>query len=415
MSVSSNVITLASAEVPTVNAREEAFKVTNLHAGESRMDLTKQWAARPHDERFLDLASLEHAKRIESEQSHARVIETRDITALAPEQIHSRDDMNKLAFDTKGSQNVASTHHAFNQLASLVKAPASYLRQLPTPIVADNLNWQLRSRDEPIQVYERHNGEHVFRAITGPEYGRIRDADVVSAVRNIAGNGTGDAPWKVPGVMDWRTMIYDPNAPITKDTTTLFASDRDLFLFLVDDRNPIEVGKVLNKQTGVMEPDLMFRGFYVTNSEVGAGALKLAAFYLRAICCNRIMWGVENFQELNIRHTKGGPARFIHEAEPALISFAQGSSMKLIEGVEKAKAAIAAKDDEEAIAFLNNRGFSRAQAKTVIETTEREEGVKPRSIWEFAQGITAVARSTPNNDARVELELSARKLLDKVA
>jgi hypothetical protein len=234
-------------------------------------------------------------------------------------------------------------------------------------------------------------------------------------VRNIAGNGTGDAPWKVPGVMDWRTMIYDPNAPITKDTTTLFASDRDLFLFLVDDRNPIEVGKVLNKQTGVMEPDLMFRGFYVTNSEVGAGALKLAAFYLRAICCNRIMWGVENFQELNIRHTKGGPARFIHEAEPALISFAQGSSMKLIEGVEKAKAAIAAKDDEEAIAFLNNRGFSRAQAKTVIETTEREEGVKPRSIWEFAQGITAVARSTPNNDARVELELSARKLLDKVA
>jgi hypothetical protein len=39
------------------------------------------------------------------------------------------------------------------------------------------------------------------------------------------------------------------------------------------------------------EPDILFRGFYNTNSEVGKSSLKIATFYLRAICCNRIMWG----------------------------------------------------------------------------------------------------------------------------
>ena len=40
------------------------------------------------------------------------------------------------------------------------------------------------------------------------------------------------------------------------DTTTLYASDRDVFLFLVDDTHPIEAGRLPNG-----EPDLYFRGF----------------------------------------------------------------------------------------------------------------------------------------------------------
>jgi hypothetical protein len=52
-------------------------------------------------------------------------------------------------------------------------------------------------------------------------------------------------------------------------TTTLFASDRDLFIFLVDDLNPIQIGTVKNKVSGLDEPDILFRGFYITNSEVG--------------------------------------------------------------------------------------------------------------------------------------------------
>ena len=101
--------------------------------------------------------------------------------------------------------------------------------------------------------------------MTGPDYGRIYDHELVEAVQRIAGNGTGDTRWKVPGVLDWSTGIYNPHVDITKDTTTLYASDRDVFLFLVDDLNPIEAGRLPDGS-----PDLYFRGFYCWNSEVGA-------------------------------------------------------------------------------------------------------------------------------------------------
>lgn len=51
-------------------------------------------------------------------------------------------------------------------------------------------------------------------------------------------------------------MTHNPHVDITKETTTLYASDRDVFLFLVDDTHPIEAGRLPNG-----DPDLFFRGF----------------------------------------------------------------------------------------------------------------------------------------------------------
>ena len=78
---------------------------------------------------------------------------------------------------------------------------------------------------------------------------------------------------------DWSTGVYNPDVEISRDTTTLYASDRDVFLFLVDDHNPIEAGRLPDGS-----PDLYFRGFYCWNSEVGAKTLGMASFYLRAVC-----------------------------------------------------------------------------------------------------------------------------------
>ena len=72
-------------------------------------------------------------------------------------------------------------------------------------------------------------------------------------MQRIAGNGTGDTRWKVPGVLDWSTGVYNPRVDVTADTTTLYASDRDVFLFLVDDLNPIEAGRLSDGS-----PDLYF-------------------------------------------------------------------------------------------------------------------------------------------------------------
>lgn len=53
-------------------------------------------------------------------------------------------------------------------------------------------------------------GRVELRAVTGPDYGRIWDHELVGAVRKIAGDGTGNTNWKVLGVIDWATMTYNP-------------------------------------------------------------------------------------------------------------------------------------------------------------------------------------------------------------
>ena len=87
--------------------------------------------------------------------------------------------------------------------------------------------------------------------VTGPDYGRIYDHELVSAVQRIAGNGTGDTRWKVPGVLDWSTGIYNPRVDVTKETTTLYASDRDEVALLT----PEGVVAVADGGAAVLEVD----------------------------------------------------------------------------------------------------------------------------------------------------------------
>ncbi len=113
-------------------------------------------------------------------------------------------------------------------------------------------------------------------------------------------------------MLDRSPGVSQPRVDITKDTTTLYSSDRDVFLFLVDDLNPIEAGRLPDGS-----PDLYFRGFYCWNSEVGAKTLGMASFYLRAVCQNRNLWGVEDCEEITIRHSQYAANRFAHEAASA--------------------------------------------------------------------------------------------------
>ncbi len=385
-----------------------AYKVGNFQQGTTNGLVSRQWISRPADEKHLSLGDLLGKVRARRERSIERRIDTRKIEFFAPVPT-SREDMHDLSLGLPGGDIISPSHYSFGQLAGLAKAPAGYLRTLPSQIVSDALTYGMRynRENETVKLY---SADESLLAATGPDYGRIYDEEVVEAVMQIAGNGTGDTRWKAPGVLDWRTMIYDPDAPITLDSTTFYASDRDVFIFLVDDRNPIEVGKLPDGS-----PDLMFRGFIVTNSEVGNGALKIMAFHLRAVCMNRNLWGVEGFEEISMRHSKYAPSRFIEEARPALASFAEGSSRKLIEGVQKAKAAKVADNDEDAISFLAARKFSKSQISAVMDAVETEEGRPARTVWDMAQGITAHARTIPHTDTRVAFEIEARKLLDKVA
>ncbi len=403
--------------VPSVLARPAAgasgssspvaapFKV-DLSRGERIGRVSSEWFSRPDDERYLSLSALHKAVLARSERATARTVETRVLRVEA-----SRDDGERLALAIPGrSEPVTPTHWSFGQMCSLVGAPSSYMRQLPAPLAGINLQHGLLShRAELVKTLETDDGRVELRAVTGPDYGRIWDHELVAAVMRIAGDGVGDTRWKVPGLLDWSTMTHNPFVEVTKDTTTLYASDRDVFLFLVDDTHPIEAGRLPNG-----DPDLYFRGFYCWNSEVGSKTLGIASFYLRAVCMNRNIWGAEGLEEISIRHSKFAGHRFAHQAAPALERFADSSPAAFVAGVRAARDAIVARGDEERETFLRKRGFSRSETETVIATVLDEEGRPPESVFDFVQGITALARAKPHQDARLELEGRAAKLMASV-
>ena len=357
----------------------------DVSRGERVARVSSEWFSRPDDQRFLSLDELARSVRQRSDLSRTRVVDTASIQVEA-----SRNDPERMVLMFPGSDApVAPTHWSFGQLAAQATAPAAYLRQLPAPLAAINLQYGLSSsRSEHIKTLETvddTDGRTQLRAVTGPDYGRIFDHELVEAVQRIAGNGTGDTRWKVPGVLDWSTGIYNPHVDISRDTTTLYASDRDVFLFLVDDLNPIEAGRLPDGS-----PDLFFRGFYCWNSEVGARTLGIASFYLRAVCQNRNLWGVEDFQEISIRHSKYAANRFAHEAAPALLNFANSSAQPFINGIRQARERIVARSDEDRSQFLKARGFSRSESARIIETVLAEEGRPPESIFDFVQGLSLI-------------------------
>src|SRR5215471_3734235 len=189
------------------------YKV-NVNRGERIGRVSSEWFSRPVDERYLSLSELHAAVRGRAERSRTRTAESAAIRVEA-----NRDDAEQLALIVPGNEvPLAPTHWSFAQLATIVGAPSTYLRQLPAPLAAINLRYGLNShRAELIKTLEVEDGRVELRAVTGPDYGRIYDHELVTAVQRIAGNGTGDTRWKVPGVLDWSTDVYNPRVDITKN------------------------------------------------------------------------------------------------------------------------------------------------------------------------------------------------------
>jgi len=230
-----------------------------------------------------------------------------------------------------------------------------------------------------------------LRCIVGPEYGRIYDHQVVKAVLDVNEDGR----WHVP------SASYAAKNP--KRATTLYASDRDVFVFLVDERNPVSVtvdGVVRN----------LFRGFMVWNSEVGHHKFGFMTFLYDFVCDNRMIWGAREVKEISIKHTKNAPDRFAREVRPMLRAYAEASVVDVEARLERAAAKKVGSTDEEILAWLREHDFTKKEGEAIVKTAKVEEG-GARTVWELVNGGTAVARAIPYNDDRVALERRVSGLL----
>ena len=73
------------------------------------------------------------------------------------------------------------------------------------------------------------------------------------------------------------------------------------------------------------------------NSEVGKSSLFAGFFLFDYVCCNRIIWGADQYTEVRIRHTKGAPDRWLEEVTPVLQEYAEGSAKPVVQAIEDAR------------------------------------------------------------------------------
>lgn len=359
------------------------------------MQASHQWATRPDDERYTSLVDMRNHFDAVRNASREIVVSTRAIEARADE------DHKGLSIVGPGGHGYYPTNWAFGQLAGLAEGPGRYLATLPADIAADCINYGLKFKrnidDVGLLLYK--NGSSQLRAATGPRYGRIWNADVVSSLVKSVGDGV-TGQWKVPGE-------FGKAITVTKDNTTLYASDRDMFIFLADEEHKIEMPNRRNGKSGMLS-----RGFFLWNSEVGDKTFGLATFLFDYTCCNRIVWGADGYQEIRIRHTASAPDRWLEEVTPALLAYSNSSAKSITDGIERARAVAIGPDKLDA--FLANR-FGKRLADPMKMVHATEEGRPIENAWDVVTAATAYARGIGQQDKRVELERLAGELLTKAA
>lgn len=353
------------------------------------MAISKEWATRPYDQRFL---SMEDLHKFNMAKARAAVQANVNLRAL---RLVADKGQIALTDPAKGGAPALLNHWSFGQLCQRSAAPASYLRDLPPELAIIPLQWSLEQAEENnAKLLLRRGAEGGWRtdAVSSQSYGRIFDEAVSGAILKHVDLET----WKVP------SASYASSNP--KKATTLYASDRDMFVALVDDQHPIEMPG----------GDKLFKGFIARNSEVGACAFDFIGFLYRYICDNRIIWGGSELFSIKIRHSSGGPARYFQEAAPMISRYLNSGTATTVAQLQEARKKEVAKDEPGVLEWLKARGFADGLAQRAMTSAQNDPSLNPRSIWGIVQGLTSAAQDIGYNADRLDLERKAGKLLDLV-
>lgn len=358
---------------------------------------SNQWANRPSDERFSSLQAMRDACRAYYETAQQKTVMASDLRVEVDGVGGESSDL----VVTRGTGNVARvTNWAFGQLCSRAGAPRGYLEKLPPTLAAQNLNHGLKNmegRRERVNLLF-HNGQGLLlRAMTSDVYERIWNWEVCDRLLDVADRGS----WAPPPAYRRDT------GKVERGDSGLYASDHDMFAFLVDEDHRIDDGT--DQGLG--------RGFFCWNSEVGARSFGIMTFLYRYVCGNHIVWGAQNVVELKIRHVgRAARGRAFNRMRYKLREYAESSSRGTEQAIRELQSSeIAGTKDEVLDAVFGKRsvGLTRKQIEASYELAEKHpEDGNPRTRWGLAQGVTRLAGEEIHADRRNELDRAAGKLME---
>jgi hypothetical protein len=113
------------------------------------MQAHRQWATRPHDQRFTSLTELSAFKHGIRYSSRSAVVSSRTLNFVPSDDNRGLfvEMPDRIAKDFGASSLTVPTNWSFGQMAQLAKAPGQFLAGLPSPIAADCLNYGMKYRE----------------------------------------------------------------------------------------------------------------------------------------------------------------------------------------------------------------------------------------------------------------------------
>jgi hypothetical protein len=376
-----------------------------------------QWATRPPDERFWSIEDLHRKAEIFRSEARTSTAAGCDLTIA----VREGSDLRLVG---KAGVEAKLTNYSFGQLAGLAGAPSGYLATLPAELAARNLNHGLEGRansTKPLQCLFRVNDNVELRCVTSDSYARIWNRDVTERLRELT-----EAGWRVPPARAARPDDPQarPAAPedVLEDRSGggglsinigdmiapagLYASDRDMFVFMVNERNSIEDGR----------GNRLSRGFFCWNSEVGNRSFGLTLFLYAHVCGNHIVWGAENLREVRIRHVGSASRRAWWEIRDALSDAIEAPAAEDEARIRAAQKFLIAATKEELLDTIFKFRWNTAAPKTLelaYQTAERfsERYGDPRTAWGFSNGLTQLSQAERHADERVRLDRTAGNVL----
>lgn len=353
-----------------------------------------QWLNRPADEKFSSLEAL-----------HAAVAGLHKISQESVGVV-----LNKLAVITSGDatpepmlrsqsgKTARFTHWSFGQFCRAIGAPAAYMRELPADLVATNLNYGLATvegrrpeEDKSMKLLFSRNGDLRLRALTGNAYGRIWNVDITSRLLRFVEQNPNWQP--APAAFDGSRGLY--------------AGDKDIFAFLVDNERRI---------FETLPGGGLSRGFFVSNSEVGDASFRLTTFLYEYVCGNHRVIGASNVRDLRIPHIGAADERAFREMAVELRKYADSSVAEDELKIEAARKFVIGGTKDEVLDRIFGLRIPNLPRVTVDagydRAVEQEDRYgDPNTAWGLAGGITELARDLPNADDRVDLERAAGRVM----
>jgi len=257
------------------------------------------------------------------------------------------------------------------------RAVSDHLRARGEPLIRKIIARSFDTGEKPQSI----GSTGVLRAFVSPGYSEIRDARIFDRMQHGVGSDLKD--------MHFKMVSFKPNAS-------------HFFLTYNEPFDAIHAGKV-----PMAEGDNYFFGIRVKNSEVGGGAFMGAPWFVKFICSNGMITGVESGPLLYRTH------RNVDDDDlDAMLSnmFRELPDRKnrIIEEATKLHEVVVSDPLD------NLKYYLRGQPKSIIEAAEKawhDEG-EPNTAFDIAQTISRIAMAIRSDrDRQLELETLAGKYI----